>query len=220
MKKEDIMISLRKPVLVAALGALTLTACENPNMGERTQAGAATGAIIGGLFGATRDGDDRLAKAAVGAVVGAAVGGAIGQQLDRQKAELEGSFASNDIDVINTGSELIVRMPQDILFAVDSAAVRPDLRRDLNVLAGNLLRYPDSTVFVVGHTDNTGSSAYNQDLSQRRAQSVAAALIEGGVAPRRIIASGRGEDQPIASNLTAEGRALNRRVDITIRPNS
>lgn len=214
------MIALRKPILAVTLGALALTACEDVNVGERTRTGAAAGALVGGLFGATRDGDNRLAKTAAGAAVGAAIGGAIGAQLDRQQAELEQGFGNDQIDVINTGSELIVRMPQDILFAVDSAAVRPDLRRDLNVLAGNLLRYPDSTVFVVGHTDNTGSAAYNQDLSQRRAQSVASVLIEGGVSPRRLIASGRGEDQPIASNLTAQGRALNRRVDITIRPNS
>ncbi len=213
------MIALRKPILAVTLGALALTACEDVNVGERTRTGAAAGALVGGLFGATRDGDNRLAKTAAGAAVGAAIGGAIGAQLDRQQAELEQGFGNDQIDVINTGSELIVRMPQDILFAVDSAAVRPDLRRDLNVLAGNLLRYPDSTVFVVGHTDNTGSAAYNQDLSQRRAQSVASVLIEGGVSPRRLIASGRGEDQPIASNLTAQGRALNRRVDITIRPN-
>lgn len=214
------MIALRKPILAVTLGALALTACEDVNVGERTRTGAAAGALVGGLFGATRDGDNRLAKTAAGAAVGAAIGGAIGAQLDRQQAELEQGFGNDQIDVINTGSELIVRMPQDILFAVDSAAVRPDLRRDLNVLSGNLLRYPDSTVFVVGHTDNTGSAAYNQDLSQRRAQSVASVLIEGGVSPRRLIASGRGEDQPIASNLTAQGRALNRRVDITIRPNS
>ncbi len=213
------MTILRTPLIVAAVGALALAGCESGDMGDRTRTGAATGAILGGLFGATRDGDNKIAKAAVGAAVGAAIGGAIGQQLDRQKAELEGGFRSDEIDVINTGSELIVRMPQDVLFATDSAAVRPDLRSDLNVLAGNLLRYPDSTIFVTGHTDNTGAAAYNQDLSQRRAQSVASVLIEGGVAPRRIIASGRGEDQPIASNLTPEGRALNRRVDITIRPN-
>jgi outer membrane protein OmpA-like peptidoglycan-associated protein len=146
------------------------------------------------------------------------VGGAIGQQLDRQKAELDQGF-TNDIDVINTGSELIVRMPNGILFDVDSAALRPQVQSDLNVLAGNLLRYPNSTIFVVGHTDNTGSAAHNQQLSQRRAQSVASVLMAGGVAPGRIIATGRGEDQPIASNLTPEGRQANRRVEITIRPN-
>jgi outer membrane protein OmpA-like peptidoglycan-associated protein len=121
--------------------------------------------------------------------------------------------------VINTGNELIVRMPNGLLFDVDSSAIYPQIRADLNVLAGNLLRYPNSTVFVTGHTDNTGTAAHNQQLSERRAQSVARVLMDGGVAPSRIIATGRGEDQPIASNLTPEGRALNRRVDITIRPN-
>jgi outer membrane protein OmpA-like peptidoglycan-associated protein len=120
--------------------------------------------------------------------------------------------------VINTGSELIVRMPNGILFDIDSAALRPQVRSDLNVLAGNLLRYPNSTVFVVGHTDNTGRPPTTRPV-ERRAQAVASVLTAGGVAPARIVATGRGEDQPIASNLTPEGRQLNRRVDITIRPN-
>jgi outer membrane protein OmpA-like peptidoglycan-associated protein len=105
------------------------------------------------------------------------------------------------------------------LFATDSAAVRPDLRSDLNAVAASLLRYPNSTIQVVGHTDNTGTAAYNQDLSQRRAVSVASILRESGVPGGRIAAVGRGEDQPIASNLTPEGRAQNRRVEIIIRPN-
>jgi outer membrane protein OmpA-like peptidoglycan-associated protein len=109
-------------------------------------------------------------------------------------------------------------MPQDLLFAVDSAAVRPDLRADLSAVASSLLRYPNSRIEVIGHTDNTGAAAYNQDLSQRRAVSVAGVLREGGVPGARIAAFGRGEDQPIASNLTPEGRAQNRRVEIIIRP--
>lgn len=213
------MTALGKPILLAAAAAMTLAACD-ADMGQRTQTGAATGAVLGGLFGGTRDGDNRLAKAAVGAAIGAAVGGAIGQRLDAQAAELNQGFDNDQIDVINTGSELIVRMPEAILFPVDSATVRPQLRSDLNVLAGNLLRYPDSTVFVVGHTDNTGSAAYNQDLSQRRANAVTSVLLAGGVSPNRVVTTGRGEDQPIASNLTPEGRQLNRRVDITIRPNA
>ncbi len=213
------MIALKKPMILAVAGAMALTACTSTS-GNQTEIGAATGAVLGGLFGASRDGDNNALKTAAGAAVGAAIGGAIGQQLERQKAELDQSFASNEIDVINTGSELIVRMPNAILFDVDSASLRGDLRSDLNVLAGNLLRYPDSTVFVTGHTDNTGAASYNQDLSQRRAQSVASVLTSGGVNPGRLVVSGRGEDQPIASNLTAEGRQLNRRVDITIRPNT
>lgn len=212
------MIAFRKPMILAVAGAMALTACSSTG-GNQTEIGAATGAVLGGLFGATRDGDNSALKTAAGAAVGAAIGGAIGQQLERQKAELDQGF-TNDIDVINTGSELIVRMPNGILFDVDSAGLRPQVRSDLNVLSGSLLRYPNSTVFVTGHTDNTGSAAYNQDLSQRRAQSVASVLTAGGVNPSRLVVSGRGEDQPIASNLTEEGRQQNRRVEITIRPNT
>ena len=111
-------------------------------------------------------------------------------------------------------------MPQDILFDVDSAAVKPALQSDLRVLVQSLQKYPGSTVQIVGHTDNTGAASYNQDLSERRAGAVSGILIGAGVAPSRVQSFGRGEDQPIATNLTLEGRALNRRVDITIRPNS
>ena len=96
--------------------------------------------------------------------------------------------------------------------------MRPDLRSDLNTVASSLLKYPNSRIEIIGHTDNTGSAAYNQDLSQRRAVSVASVLRESGVPGGRIAAYGRGEDQPIASNLTPEGRAKNRRVEIIIRP--
>ena len=102
----------------------------------------------------------------------------------------------------------------------DSAALRPDLTNDLYAVAANLQKYPASTIQVVGHTDNTGTAGYNQDLSQRRAGSVAGVLISAGVPGSRIVAVGRGEDQPVASNLTPQGRAQNRRVEIVIRPNA
>ena len=118
----------------------------------------------------------------------------------------------------NTGDRLIVTMPQDILFATDSADLRPDLRADLRTVAQSLNDYPQSRVQVLGHTDNTGSAQYNLDLSQRRAGSVAGQLIAYGVDAGRIRTTGLGEDQPIATNLTAEGRAKNRRVEIVILP--
>ena len=111
-------------------------------------------------------------------------------------------------------------MPQDVLFATDSATLRPDLTYDLRAVAGSLNRYPDSSVEVIGHTDNSGAAAYNQDLSQRRATSVAQVLRDAGVQGNRLAAYGRGEDQPVASNLTPEGRAANRRVEIIIRPSA
>ncbi len=210
---------LRTPVAIAAIAILGLAACDPMAPGnERTRAGIATGAIIGGAAGAlTGPRDERLGRAVVGAVVGGALGGAIGNQLDRQAAELRRDLGPA-VDVRNTGEALVVTMPQDILFATDSAVVRADLQRDLRTIAGSLMSYPNSRIEVIGHTDNVGSAAYNLDLSQRRANAVAAVLINAGVPAGRILAYGRGEDQPVASNLTPEGRARNRRVEIIIRP--
>jgi outer membrane protein OmpA-like peptidoglycan-associated protein len=127
---------------------------------------------------------------------------------------------SSGLTVTNNGQYLVVNMPQDLLFATDSAVVRGDLTRDLRAIAASLQKYPTSNISVVGHTDNTGTAAYNLDLSQRRASSVAAILRDSGVSSSRMTIVGRGEDQPIASNLTPEGRAQNRRVEIIIRPNT
>ncbi len=215
---------MTKPsLLLAAVGLVTLTACVDPNAypddpNARKKQGIALGALAGAALGASSH-DDKLAKAAVGAVVGGVIGGAIGNSLDQQAAELRGSLSSN-VGVTNHGDFLVVNMPQDLLFATDSASVRPDLTYDLKTVAASLLKYPNSRIEVIGHTDNTGSAAYNQDLSQRRAVSVANVLRESGVPNGRMAAFGRGEDQPIATNLTAEGRAQNRRVEIIIRPAS
>ncbi len=209
------MIPYTKPLAVLCIGALGLAGCAET--GPRQNNGAAIGAVLGGLFGATRSGGD-LGSTAAGAVVGGIVGGAIGQALDRQAGDLR-SAMSNDVSVVNTGSELVVTMPNDILFATDSAVVGPTLRRDLAALAQNLQQYPDSTIEVIGHTDNVGDAAYNLSLSRQRAAAVAAILVQNGVSPSRIVTIGRGEDQPVASNLTEAGRQQNRRVEIVIRPN-
>lgn len=202
-----------------ALGACTDPAFQAGGERQRTAQGAAIGAGLGAVLGGTREsGNDRVRNAAVGAAVGGLIGAGIGSALDRQAAELRESL-DGDIGVINTGSELIVRMPQDILFAVDSATVQPGLQADLVTLANSLNSYPNSIVSIVGHTDNTGGAAYNQNLSERRAGAVRSILVSSGVSAGRIVALGAGEDQPIASNLTPEGRAQNRRVDITITPN-
>ena len=214
---------MKTPLILAAASVLALTACVDPNAYPNDpNARATNGAIIGGLVGAiagasVSSGDDKLKGAIVGGALGAGTGALIGSDLDRQAAELRGSLSSN-ISVTNAGDYLIVNMPQDLLFATDSATVRPDLTADLRTVASSLLRYPNSRIEVIGHTDNTGTAAYNQDLSQRRAVSVAGVLRDNGVPSGRLAAYGRGEDQPVASNLTPEGRAQNRRVEIIIRP--
>ncbi|HBQ36625.1 MAG TPA: hypothetical protein DD729_07300 [Rhodobacteraceae bacterium] len=214
-------MKIKTPVILLTAATFALSGCVKNAPGEqgnRTQSGAVIGALVGGAFGATRKGDNKLAKTAAGAAIGGLVGGLIGSNLDKQAQELRSNIGNGDVKIVNTGSELIVTMPQDILFRTDSALVRSDLRSDLLKLATSLQKYPDTTVDILGHTDNTGTAAYNQNLSARRADSVATVLMDAGVAPSRIRALGRGEDVPVASNLTVEGRSQNRRVEIVIRP--
>lgn len=209
---------MKRATLCATAAVLALAACDttDPNR-NRTNEGAAIGAILGSFYALTRGGDNRLGNVAGGAVVGALAGGAVGALLDRQARELQRDLDPG-VTVVNTGNELIVSMPQGILFDVGSSAISPGFQDDLAALAANLGRYPDSIVEVVGHTDNTGSAAFNQTLSVERAGAVRAILVANGVAPGRVRAVGRGFTQPVASNDTAEGRALNRRVDVVIRP--
>lgn len=215
---------LRTTTILAASGLFVLGACTDPSMTgtgmSRTQQGALAGAAIGAIAGATRDDDkNEQGKDAIkGAIIGATAGAVAGNILDRQAAALEQAVSNPNIQIINRGSYLQVILPEGILFATDSAAVSGPAQNDLYAVARNLNQYPNSRVEVVGHTDNTGAAAYNQDLSQRRAQSVAGILTAAGVAPGRVVAVGRGESQPVASNASEAGRAQNRRVEILIRP--
>ncbi|PRY93553.1 outer membrane protein OmpA-like peptidoglycan-associated protein [Hasllibacter halocynthiae] len=211
---------MTKTFLTLSGAALALTACTVAPTGQpldsNTQRGAATGALVGAVIGAAQaDSGDRLRDAAIGAVVGAGTGGVAGSVLDRQEAALRQSL-SGGVGIVNTGDRLVVTLPQDILFRTDSAQLTGSLQRDLTTLARSMNQFPSTRVQVIGHADNTGSAAYNRDLSSRRAQAVAQQLVAGGVAPQRIRTVGAGEDQPIASNLTPEGRQQNRRVEIVI----
>lgn len=216
-------MTFKTPLILATMGALTLSACVDPNTypndpNARTKNGAMLGGILGAAAGVAVSGDgDELKGALLGGAIGAATGAAIGSDLDRQAAELRGSLSSN-ISVTNMGDYLVVNMPQDLLFATDSAYLSGALVGDLRAVASSLVKYPNSTIEVVGHTDNVGEAAYNQDLSQRRAVAVAEVLRGSGVPSGRISTYGRGEDAPIASNQTEYGRAQNRRVEIIIRP--
>lgn len=206
---------IAKPVFVLPLAAvLFLTACTET--GPRQNTGTAAGAVAGGILGGIITG--RPAGAAVGAGIGAIAGGAIGQQLDIQAGELRAGFDDGRISVVNTGTSLVVTMPEAILFATDSAELTASIRKNLRVLAQHLNKYPSSNVQVIGHTDNQGAASYNLNLSRQRAAAVTQVLMNQGVAPQRVTSIGRGEDQPIASNLTPEGRAQNRRVEIIIIP--
>ncbi|NNE51488.1 MAG: OmpA family protein [Sulfitobacter sp.] len=219
-----------KVTLAAALaGIMTLGACTQPGGGilaqpgdpnQRTKNGALIGAASGAVIGALSKGDgNRGDGALVGAVVGGALGAGVGYSLDRQAAELRQQLDDN-IVITNTGDRLIVTLPNNLLFAVDSTIVGPTLQGDLAALARNVKIYQNSTLQIVGHTDSDGDASYNQTLSEGRARSVANVLIANGVSSGRLQTFGRGESQPIASNLTPEGKARNRRVEIVILPNA
>lgn len=221
-------MNIRVPFLLAAVSTLALGACVppqdfNPNdPNQRTRNGALIGAGTGALLGVlTADGNDNKFEHAIGgAVVGGLGGAVVGNILDKQAAELQRDITTNGVRIVNEGNQLRVILPEGILFPVDSAAVQPGIMNDLYTVADSLNRYPGTRVEVIGHTDNTGAAAYNQDLSQRRATAVAAVLRNAGVSGGRIVPYGRGEDMPIASNLTPAGKAQNRRVEIVIIPNS
>ncbi|AZV79687.1 OmpA family protein [Parasedimentitalea marina] len=212
-------------VLVAALG---LGACTNATLidnyngdpNQNTKSGAIIGGILGASVGALSNSSNKGAAVIGGAVLGAAAGGAIGHGLDQQAAELRQQLANDGITIVNTGDRLIVSLPNDLTFASDSYAISSAVQSDLQKIADSLLRYPDSSVQVIGHTDSDGDASYNQGLSVKRADAVADQIQAGGVPYNRVQTTGEGEDQPVASNLTPEGKAQNRRVEIVVKPQS
>lgn len=220
-KLEAIM---KTPLALIAASTLALTACtqngiDYENAGENSRTGALVGGLIGAAIGARKADDGKGARGAIiGGAIGAAAGAGIGVLLDQQEDALRSDLGDSDVKIVNTGNELIVTMPQDILFDTNSDTLRADLQGDLRTLAANLQDFPDTTVDVIGHTDNTGTAEFNQALSQRRAQSVTGVLLREGVSTTRLRAIGRGEAEPVDTNLTPEGRAQNRRVDVIIRP--
>ncbi len=208
--------TIRSASIVTAV-SLALAGCTY-NTGAPNQ--PATGAVIGGVTGAAAGqiigGDTR--STVIGAAVGAAIGGAIGAQMAAQERELRQSLAGSGADVINTGSQLRVILPEAVTFRTASATVDPGFRPALAQISNSLKRYPNSSVRVVGHTDNVGSVAYNRQLSTDRAMAVARVLIANGTPASRITVSGRGFNEPITTNASAAGRAQNRRVEIIITP--
>lgn len=202
-------------LMFITLFALACVSADDPN--RRTKQGAAVGAAAGAAAGAAignQSGNPRTG-AVVGGVVGGVVGAVVGRRMDQQQAELE---QIEGIEVERTAEdELNVNLRNDILFDFDSAALRSDSRETLREFASVLARYPEQTVSVAGHTDSVGTDSYNQRLSEQRANAVKNYLTSQGVPSSRIAAFGYGESRPLATNETAEGRQLNRRVQVFIK---
>jgi outer membrane protein OmpA-like peptidoglycan-associated protein len=170
--------------------------------------GAAAGAVIGKATGSTARG------AIIGAAVGGAAGAVIGHQMDQQAKEIEASVPG--ADVTRVGEGLVVTFASGLLFDFDSDAIKGAAAQNLDSLAASLHKFGSSNLLLVGHTDSQGADSYNQELSMRRAQSVANYLVNKGVTRSRLQVQGRGETEPIAENASATGQQQNRRVEIAI----
>ncbi len=208
---------LRKAIIVAVSGSMLVGCAENVRNNPNTAGGAIIGALGGAAIGTLFGGSDRR-NALIGAGIGMLAGAAVGQYMDRQERELRADLAGTGAVVNRDGDSLLVSFPANVTFGVDSAAIRPGFYRTLDDVSGTLNRYPQSYLDVVGHTDSTGSEAYNQALSERRAGSVSNYFRSRGVEPARIASYGMGETQPVASNADSYGRQQNRRVELRITP--
>jgi len=207
-----------RPILILA-AITTISACAtDPN--QRAKQGAAAGAVVGAILGDRIDDDDGKY---VGAILGGLAGAGAGHYMDKQRQELEAALSREQAQGLEierlANNSIALNIPSEISFDVDSATVTQGFRSTLDQISNILVRYPETKVQIVGHTDSSGSNSYNQELSERRAESVADYFATQQVEYRRLSTRGLGETNPRASNATSDGRQQNRRVEIIIIPN-
>ena len=201
-----------------AAASLLLAACNtvNPYTGQsqvsRAAKYGAIGGVVCGLIGAGESGQ-RARNAALGC---GAIGAGVGAYMDVQEAELREQLQGTGVQVNRNGDQLELVMPGNVTFNTNEYTIRPDFHSVLDAVGQVLYKYQDTRLRVTGHTDSTGSRDYNYNLSSRRATSVANHLAAGGIDQNRLIVQGVGPDQPIASNDTEQGKAMNRRVELDI----
>ena len=213
-------------VLALTVIAVFVTGCEtlDPYTREEKTSKATKGALIGAAAGAVVgliSGDDAVERrqhALILAGIGALAGGAIGNYQDRQEAALRAELEGTGVSVTRLGDNITLNMPGNVTFATDSSDLSPAFFDVLNSVGKVLGEYEQTVVEVAGHTDSTGTEAYNQSLSERRASSVSSYLKSQGVMSERLITVGMGELRPVADNTSASGRQANRRVEITMVP--
>ena len=154
----------------------------------------------------------------VGAGIGGIAGAGVGAYQDRQEAELRRQTAGTGVDVQRDGDVIKLNLPDGVTFDFNRTEVKPQFYPALNSIAQTIGQYNQTIVEITGHTDNVGTLAANQTVSERRAQSVAAYLAGQGVQQVRMETRGYNYQYPVASNDTEQGRALNRRVEIRLIP--
>jgi outer membrane protein OmpA-like peptidoglycan-associated protein len=204
-------------IVVSLALATCLFSCAGPTQQQRgaktgVLIGAATGALLGQAIG--RDTEATLLGTGIGALVGGLAGHQIGAYMDRQEQALRAAIgASEAASIQRTQNVLTATFKSDLFFDFDSSTLKPGAYAEIGRVADVLNSYPQTTIRIEGHTDSTGSEAYNQQLSEKRAEAVKRALTQRGVDPRRMQTVGFGESQPISSS-----NAVNRRVNIVIIP--
>ncbi len=230
----------RKILSLFAVSTICLTAgcaTTQPNQQNRTAEGAAIGAVAGGILGAATGPKHHKGKRVlIGATAGALIGGTIGYILDQQANQIGQDLGVKPVDntsgnatgtPISSGSPVaVVKDPNrvrvilkdNVLFAFNSYRLKPEARRSLDSIARTIKQNPNTVIVVAGFTDSTGSFNYNIGLSEKRAEAVRNELVLSGVDPERVLTFGCGPKKPIAPNNTAEGRSLNRRVEIYVYP--
>lgn len=201
---------------VAAAGCQTLDPYTGETKTSNTTKGAAIGAVAGTIAGVIVGGSRK--QLLIGAGIGALVGGGVGAYMDKQERELRERLQATGVSVTRSGDYIILNMPGNVTFPTNSSDISANFYPVLDSVAIVVNKYEKTYVDVIGFTDSTGALDYNQALSERRARSVASYLQSQQVLQQRLVVSGRGPSNPIASNDTVDGRALNRRVEIVLTP--
>ena len=196
--------------------AVSLAGCKTMNKSQKGAViGGVSGGVVGGVVGKS------VGNTAMGAIIGATVGGVggaiIGRQMDKQAEEIAKEMG--DVDVIREGEGIVIRFKEKVLFAYDHFDLSAGAKSNLDKLRATLIKYPETNITVIGHTDSKGTNRYNQTLSENRANSVAVYTSQNGINNNRFTAIGKGETDPIATNDTEEGSASNRRVEFVITAN-
>lgn len=196
--------------------SITLAACKGMTKTQKgaiigTSGGAAVGAVIGRASGNT----------ALGTIIGAAVGGTagvlIGKKMDKQAEEIKKQVPNAKVERVGEGIE--IEFESKVLFDYDQSGLKTEAKTSLNEFVTILKKFPDTNIEIQGHTDNKGSDAYNDALSQRRANAVMVYLIDKGIPNSRMNPKAMGENFPKYTNDTEEGRSQNRRVEFLITAN-
>ncbi len=212
----------RMLVILPLLAVMSCTTV-NPYTEEKQTSKATEGATIGGVAGAILGAafasrGSRIEGALIGGGIGAIAGGSTGYYMDVQEKKLRDKLEGTGVHVVRHGNDIQLVMPGDVTFETNSASLNSNFFEVLDSVAIVLNEYKSTLVTVAGFTDSTGTMEYNRTLSEKRATTVALYLHSRGVAQQRLAAIGHGERNPVASNETAEGRAKNRRVEITLDP--